>query len=122
MINSVAEFFNNLLVYIYHNFSGQNCAVAIILLSLLVKVVTYPLNSQQIQSAKRMQEIQPEIKRIQDKYKNDKEKQNKAVSELLQESRVNPMGGCLPLLIQFPVLIGIFKMLREPVGGIANID
>ncbi len=122
MIDSIAGFFNTALSYIYMNISGHNYAVAILILTLLVKIVTLPLNNQQIQSAKRMQAIQPEIKRVQEKYKNDKEKQNKAVMELLQENKVNPMAGCLPLIIQFPILIGIFRLLSNPAKfGILDI-
>ncbi len=122
MIDSIAGFFNTALSYIYVNFSGHNYAVAILILTILVKIVTFPLNNQQIQSAKRMQAIQPEIKRVQEKHKNDKEKQNKAVMELLQENKVNPMAGCLPLIIQFPILIGIFRLLSNPAKfGILDI-
>ncbi len=122
MIDSIAGFFNTALSYIYNNFSGHNYAVAIIILTLLVKIITYPLNNQQIQSAKRMQAIQPEIKRLQEKYKNDKQKQNQAVTDLLREKKINPMAGCLPLIIQFPILIGIFRVLSNPAKfGILDI-
>ena len=77
MLDAIAGFFNTALGFIYLNFSGQNYAVAIIILTILVKLVTFPLNNKQIQSAKRMQAVQPEIKRLQEKYKNDKEKQTR---------------------------------------------
>ncbi len=61
-----------------------------------------------------MQKLQPELKKIQQKYKDDKQKQNQAVSEFMKENKMNPLAGCLPLLVQFPILIGIFQILREP--------
>ncbi len=111
-IDAIAEFFSIVLSYIYGVI--PNFGISIILLTLMVKLITFPLNNKQIQSAKKMQELQPEIKKIQAKYKNDKEKQNKAVTEFMQENKVNPLAGCLPLLIQFPILIGIFRLLSQP--------
>lgn len=111
MINAIAEFFGMILSNIY--MVVPNFGLAIIIMTLLVKLVTFPLNNKQIQSARRMQELQPEIKKIQNKYKNDKEKQNKAVMEFMQQNKVNPLAGCLPLLVQFPILIAIFQLLRE---------
>jgi YidC/Oxa1 family membrane protein insertase len=111
MIDAIAQFFGVLLSYIYDYV--PNFGLAIIIMTVLVKLVTFPLNNKQIQSAKRMQTLQPEMKKIQAKYKDDKEKQNKAVSEFMKENNMNPLAGCLPLLVQFPVLIGIFRLLRE---------
>lgn len=111
MINSIAKFFGVILSYIYAVI--PNLGVSIIILTVLVKLVTFPLNNKQLQSNKRMQELNPEIKRIQQKYKHDKEKQNQAVMELMQKNQVNPMAGCLPLLIQLPIMYGIFRLLRD---------
>lgn len=112
MIDSIAEFFNVLLRYIYLNIV-PNYGMAIVLLTLLVKMITFPLNNKQIQSARRMQELQPEIKKIQAKFKNDKERQNKEVMAFMQQHKVNPLAGCLPLLVQLPILIGIFRLLSN---------
>ena len=57
--------------------------------------------------------LNPEMQRINQKYKNDKEKQNQAMLEFMQKNKINPMAGCLPLLVQLPILYGIFRMLRE---------
>jgi YidC/Oxa1 family membrane protein insertase len=62
-----------------------------------------------------MQDIQPKIKEIQGKYKKDPQKQNEEITKLYQESKINPMAGCLPLLIQMPILFGLFWVLRDPV-------
>lgn len=111
MIDAIAQFFGVLLTNIYSVI--PNFGVAIIIMTILVKLVTFPLNNKQIQSAKRMQQLQPEMKKIQAKYKDDKEKQNKAVTEFMKENNMNPLAGCLPLLVQFPILIGVFRLLRE---------
>ncbi len=111
MIDAIAQFFSVVISFIYN--LVPNLGVAIIIMTLLVKLVTFPLNNKQIQSAKNMQKLQPEMKKLQEKYKNDKEKQNQAVSEFMKENNMNPLAGCLPLLVQFPILIGIFRLLRE---------
>lgn len=112
MIAAIAQFFSVLISFIYDYI--PNLGLAIIIMTIMVKLVTFPLNNKQIQSAKRMQVLQPELKKIQQKYKDDKEKQNKAVTEFMRENNMNPMAGCLPLLVQFPILIGIFRLLQEP--------
>ena len=111
MIDAIAQFFGVVISYIYDYV--PNLGLAIIIMTVLVKLVTFPLNNKQIQSAKRMQQLQPEMKKIQAKYKDDKEKQNQAVTEFMRENNMNPLAGCLPLLVQFPILIGIFRLLRE---------
>ncbi|MFO8192918.1 MAG: YidC/Oxa1 family membrane protein insertase [Bacillota bacterium] len=111
MIDSIAQFFGVVLSFIYEYV--PNFGAAIIIMTVLVKLVTFPLNNKQIQSAKRMQLMQPEMKKIQEKYKDDKEKQNKVMTEFMKENNINPLAGCLPLLVQFPILIGIFRLLRE---------
>src|SRR5665648_1081843 len=91
----------------------HNYGVAIILLTILIRVVLYPLMQKQMVSMREMQKIQPLMKEVQDKYKNDKEKLNKALMALYKEHKVNPMSGCLPLLIQMPILILLFQVLRK---------
>lgn len=98
----------NLMVFFYNIIPGQDIGIAIILLTLLVRFVLYPINTKAIKSQKQLQEIQPEMKKVQEKYKDDKEKQAKALMELYQEKKVNPMSGCFPLLIQFPILIALY--------------
>jgi len=97
----------NLLVFFY-NIAGQDIGIAIVLLTLLVRFVLYPINTKAIKSQKQLQEIQPEMKKVQAKYKDDKEKQAKALMELYQRKKVNPMSGCFPILIQFPILIALY--------------
>ncbi|KXG76377.1 Membrane protein insertase YidC [Fervidicola ferrireducens] len=91
----------------------KNYGVAIIVLTALIKLILLPFSFQQFNSIKKMQEIAPLQKKIQEKYKNDKEKLNKELMKLYQEHKVNPMGGCLPLLIQFPFIIALFQLLQS---------
>jgi len=102
----------NILLYIY-SFVGQDFGLAIILFTILVRLVTYPLNAQQVKQSKAMQELQ-ENKKWQDmqkKYKNDKEKLAQEQMKLYQELGVNPFGSCLPTLIQFPIIIGLYQAI-----------
>ena len=85
---------------------------AIILLTVLFRVVTFPLVWKQTKSMIEMQKIQPKIKALQEKYKNNKEKQQEEMMKFYQENKVNPFGGCLPLLLQMPLLFALFQVLR----------
>ncbi|MBK5244048.1 MAG: membrane protein insertase YidC [Eubacteriaceae bacterium] len=87
---------------------------SIIIFTLLVKVILLPLNIKQTKSMKDMQRLQPEIQKLSKKYKNNKEKLNEETLKLYKTFKVNPAGGCLPLLLQFPILIGLYGTLRSP--------
>lgn len=97
----------------FYNIAGDY-GLAIILLTLAVRLITLPLSMKQMASTRAMQKIAPEQKRLQEKYKDDKDKLNKEMMELYKEHKINPLGGCLPLLIQFPILIAVFGVLRQP--------
>ena len=90
-------------------------ALAIIMMTVLIKVALYPLTVKQMRSMSNMKAIQPEMDKIKNKYKNNenKEKMNKEVMDLYKKYNVNPAAGCLPLFIQMPILIGLFTALRE---------
>jgi len=86
--------------------------LAIIVLTVLIKLVLFPLNQKQMMSMKHMQEIQPKIKEIQDKYKaKDPQKMQQKIMEIYKEHNVNPMAGCLPMLVQMPILIALYQSL-----------
>lgn len=89
--------------------------ISIIVFTIIVKLLIYPLTAAQNKSMAGIQEIQPMIDDIKKKYPNNQEKQNQLIMELYQKHKINPLMGCLPLLIQFPILIGLFNVLREPV-------
>jgi YidC/Oxa1 family membrane protein insertase len=97
-----------------------NYGVAIILLTVAIRVVLLPLGIKQIRSMQAMQAIQPKVKELQKKHKGDRQKQNEETMKLYKEYGVNPFSGCLPLFAQFPVLIALFAVLRVP-GGIVHI-
>ncbi|MCD4714551.1 MAG: YidC/Oxa1 family membrane protein insertase [Clostridiales bacterium] len=107
-----AEVFGYLLGLIYN--LVQNYGVAIIIFTLLTKLILMPFTIKQLRSSKAMAALQPKMKEIQEKYKDNKEKQNQMMVELYKEHNYNPLSGCLPLLIQFPIIIGLFTALREP--------
>jgi len=102
----------NILLYIY-NIVGHNFGLAIILFTILIRLITYPLNAQQMKSTKAMQELQNSKKwqAIQKKYKDDKEKLSQEQMKIYKEMGVNPFGSCLPTLIQFPVIIGLYQAI-----------
>jgi YidC/Oxa1 family membrane protein insertase len=102
----------NALLFIY-NTLGQNFGLAIIVFTAIVRLITLPLTYRQQVSTQKMQELQnsKQWKKIQDKYKDDKQKQQEEMLKLYQEMGINPLSGCLPLLIQFPVIIGLYQSI-----------
>jgi YidC/Oxa1 family membrane protein insertase len=92
-----------------------NFGFAIIILTIVFRVVLLPLGIKQIKSMQAMQALQPKIKEIQKKYKGNKQKVQEQTMKLYQEYGVNPLGGCLPLLLQFPILIAMYAVIRAPV-------
>ncbi|MGA2620513.1 MAG: YidC/Oxa1 family insertase periplasmic-domain containing protein [Thermoguttaceae bacterium] len=90
----------------------RNYGLAIILLTVLVRLCMFPLSRKQALNAQKMQELQPEIKRIQEKYKKDVEGRARAQKELFRKHKYNPLGGCLVLFIQLPVFIGLYRSLQ----------
>lgn len=112
----------NTLIYLYDVIPGYDFGVAIILTTILLKTLFIPLSKKQIESQKKMQELQPKIKELQQRYKNDKEKQTKAIMELYKEHKANPFTGCLPLIIQLVFLIAIYQVIINisQAGFLAN--
>lgn len=90
-----------------------NYGVSIILLTIAVKALFFPLSVKQQRSMRQMTKLQPRLKALKDRYKNDKQKLNKETMDLYKREKVNPLGGCLPLLIQFPVIIALYTVLGE---------
>ena len=92
-----------------------NYGVAIILLTVMVRLCTAPLAAKQMKSMKRMGEIQPKLKALQEKYKDDKQQQSQETMKLYKEAGVNPLGGCLPMVLQIPVFIGLYYALQSSI-------
>ena len=113
IMNIFAIFF--MLVFVNGWLGFPNYGVVVILFAVLIKAVTYPLMAKQLRSTKKMQEIQPELNKIKLKYKSDPALQQQKMSALFQKSGVNPLAGCLPMLVQFPVLIAVFMVFRNTI-------
>ncbi len=99
----------NALIFLYNVIPGHDLGLAIVLLTLAIRFLLYPVAQKQIKSQKKLQELQPEIKRIQAKYKGDKEKQGRALMDFYKEKKVNPASGCLPLVIQIVFFIALYR-------------
>src|SRR4030042_4633723 len=95
----------NGLIFLYNSIPYHDFGVAIILLTLIIRFVLYPLNQKAMRSQKALNELQPQIKEIQTKHKNDRAKQSQSLMDLYKANNINPASGCLPILIQLPVLI-----------------
>jgi YidC/Oxa1 family membrane protein insertase len=102
-------------LHFFHDYIAFNYGLAIILLTVLVRLCMFPLSRKQTLNAQKMQELQPEIKRIQEKYKKDVEGRTKAQQELFRKHNYNPLGGCLVLFIQLPIFIGLYRSLQVDV-------
>jgi YidC/Oxa1 family membrane protein insertase len=92
---------------------GHDFGWAVIILTLLIRFLLWPLASQSIRSQKALQELQPEMNAIKEKYKDNKVKQAQAMMELYKNKKINPVSGCLPILIQFPILIALYYALKD---------
>ncbi len=103
----------NGLILLYQYLPGHDFGIAVIILTVLIRILFYPLMFQSIKSQKVLTELQPKIQEIQNKYKDDKEKQMKETMALYQKEKINPFGGCLPLLIQLPILIALFQVFAR---------
>ncbi|MEK7211160.1 MAG: YidC/Oxa1 family membrane protein insertase [Patescibacteria group bacterium] len=103
----------NLLIWLYNVIPGSDIGVAIIILTIILKILLYPLSKKSLESQKAMQGIQPKLKEVQEKYKDNKQAQTKAVMELYSREKVSPFSSCLPLLIQLPFLIALYQVLMD---------
>ena len=112
-IEPLTLFFHWLLATCYR--FVPNYGVSIILITILVRVVTLPIMNRQMRSMEKMRALQPQMKVIQAEHANDRQKQSEATMALYKETGVNPLGGCLPMLLQFPVFIGLFFALQSSI-------
>ena len=97
-----------------------NYGITLIVFTVIVRLCLFPLYANQIKHTSKMGNVQPKIQEIQKKYANDKEEMNKKMMELYKEENFNPMRGCLPMLIQFPIIVGLFTLLRNPMAYMQN--
>ena len=116
--NLIINPFINSLLLIYE-LIGRNFGLAIILFTILIKVITHPLTSKQIKSSRAMQELQndKDWQEIQKKYKNDRDKLAQEQMNLYKEKGISPFASCLPTLIQFPIIIGLYQSIIQTMGN-----
>ncbi|MFH1769544.1 MAG: YidC/Oxa1 family membrane protein insertase [Parcubacteria group bacterium] len=100
----------NLLVFIFNIIPGGDLGVAILLLTILIRLALSPLSVKALRSQREMTKLQPQLQELQKKHKGDKEKLGQETMKLYKENNANPFGGCLPLLIQFPIIIALYRV------------
>ncbi len=106
----------NALIWLY-GLLGHSIILAILVLTIVIRLITLPLTLQQQRSMQATQAIQPKVEEIKKKYKDDPETQNREMMRLYREGGVNPAGGCLPMLIQFPILIGLYQAITRALAA-----
>src|ERR1700729_572956 len=104
--------FQSILVFIHTNITTTSWGLAIVGLTVLIRAVLVPLTLKQFRSMQELQRLAPELKALQEKYKDDKQRQQQEIMGFYKEHKVNPFASCLPLLLQLPVFISLFYMLR----------
>ena len=107
-------------IHFLYEFTGMigfpSYALAIIILGIIVRILLFPLSLKQMRSMIGMSDIQPELKELQEKYKNNRQKLSEEINKLYAEHQVNPLAGCLPILIQMPILYAVFQAMRNFFG------
>src|SRR5918995_1503761 len=123
MINAIADFFQNLfspvvsvlgavLLY-FHQTIGAPWWLSIVLLTVIVRSLLFPLTVKQVRSMRAMQDLKPHMDRVRAQFKDNPQRQREEMAKVYQEQGVNPLGGCLPILVQMPIFIGIFYVIRQ---------
>ncbi len=120
MVNAIASFFGMIIRLIY-NLVNNNYFLSILIFTLFTKLVLLPLYLKQMKSTEEMKKLAPLEKKIKEKYKNDKQKQAEELTKLMSEHKINPFGGCLPLLIQIPIILAMFAIVRQPLTYVLNM-
>ncbi len=114
MWHSFVQWFASVIQFMYgitDSLGVANYGLAIIFMTIIIKIALFPITQKQLKSMRAMQEIQPKTKYLQEKYKDDPQKMQTKVMELYKEHGVNPFGGCLPLLVQMPIFIAFYQSL-----------
>ena len=118
----IARPFGVLMEFIYNNLAFHNYGLAIIVFTLFVKILFLPLSIKQQRSMERQQAIAPELEAIRNKFKGDNKRIQEEQMNLYSKYNISPMSGCLPMLIQFPLIIIIYQIVRQPLTYIAGIS
>lgn len=109
----------NVFVLLYNVIPGHDVGMVILAITILVRLVLYPLTSSSIKAQRSMQELQPKMEAVKKEFAADKQKQTQAIMELYKTNKVNPITSCLPMLVQLPILIALYAVLRD---GLASKD
>src|SRR5580658_8622914 len=104
--------FESIMVFIHAHLVGGSWGLAIVGLTVLIRAVLVPLTFRQLKSMQEMQRLAPQISALKEKYKDDKQRQQQEIMNFYREKKINPLSSCLPLLLQLPVFISLFYMLR----------
>lgn len=121
ILSAIGLLFGKLMYFIYNTIGFHNYALSLVFFTIVYKVILLPLSIKQMKSTQLMQELQPELQRIQDRYKNDKEKLQEEQMKFYQEKGYNPTSGCLPLLIQMPIILALFYVIRMPMSYMLDL-
>ena len=118
LANIIGDLFNgflNVLGFVLAFFYRfiPSIGISIILLTVVLRLLVWPLTAKQAKSMLSMQRAQPEIKKLQAKYKDDRQKLNEEMMKFYKENEINPFGGCLPLVLQMPIFIGLYRLLNN---------
>ena len=100
----------------------QNYGIAIILFTIVIKMLLFPLNIKSQKAMRKQQKIQPIIQELQKKYANDKEKLNREMMKIYKENNISMSGGCLPMLVQMPILIGLYQVIQRPLSFLLHVN
>ena len=107
----------NLLIWFYQIIPGQDIGLAIIAVTLLIRLLLFPSFQKSLRSQKQIQAMQPKLEEIKTRYKDDKEAQTKAILAFYKENKINPFSSCLPLLVQLPILIALYQVFIRGLNG-----
>ncbi len=113
----LAEPLYNLLIGIYAIVPGQDIGIAIIILTIIIKIIFWPLAAKAIKGQQALQKLQPKLKELKEKHKDDKEAQSKAMMKLYADEKVSPLSSCLPLLIQLPIILALYRVFLHGLNG-----
>ena len=121
MINFISSLLGNIIRVIY-NIVGSNYLVTLLIFTFLTKLILFPLMLKQLKSTATLQKIAPEDKKLREKYKDNPQKLNEEIMKLYADNKVNPMAGCLLPIIQIPIILAMFWVVKQPLTYIAQTD
>lgn len=107
----------NLLVFFYNIIPGHDVGLVIVVVTLVIRALLAPSFHKSLKSQKAMNDLQPKLSELRERHKGNKEAEAKAMMELYKEHKINPLGSCLPILVQLPILIGLYQVFNNALGG-----